>query len=329
VVVEYGLSLRYGLTTPIQLYEFHDALRLCSQASLPRPRTNTGSSRSTGGQHLHRRQSQFHNRCLSRRRLTTTLTYPRAITVTDVEQYTGIAIVNTGGRAALLNFRALDASGTFGGGSGTQTPRSGSSTRASRSRSWRTKYSEARFPDSKGPGLDRNPEQRTRGRGFFIVFDTSLTSINGTILSKQTSKSLIFPETVPEAVVRVMLRNPNDTSAVVSFDLVSTQGWNLSSVSRTVGPRSSWLRRSWTCSPGFSAERYSYLRIASNQPLYGYELVESSSQWISLLERPATGSRHEEAVRSPVRVWRPVGLGILRDQRRADSGHGYPAMDRR
>ena len=290
VVVEYGLSLRYGLTTPISYTSSttHTVV-LTGLAPATTYQYRTKSVDAEGNISIGGNRS-FTTAASADGALTTTLTYPRAITVTDVEQYTGIAIVNTGGRAALLNFRALDASGTFGGGSGDTNASVRILYPGEQIAILENEIFGSAFPDSKAPAWIEIQSSVPEVVGFFIVFDTSLTSINGTILSKQTSKSLIFPETVPEAVVRVMLRNPNDTSAVVSFDLVSTQGWNLSSVSRTIGPRSSLAATVMDLFPGISAERYSYLRIASNQPLYGYELVESSSQWISLLERPATGS---------------------------------------
>ncbi len=289
-VVEYGLSLRYGLTTPMSYTNSttHTVV-LTGLAPATTYQYRIKSVDPEGNISVSGSRS-FMTAAVADGALTTALTYPRTMTATDVEQYTGIAIVNMGSTAALLNFRALDAAGAFDGGSGDTNAAIRILYPGEQIAILENEIFGSTFPDSETPAWIEIKSSVPDVVGFFIVFDANLTSISGTILSQQTSKSLIFPETVPEAVVRVMLRNPNDTSAVVSCDLVSTQGWNLSSVARTIGPRSSLAATVMDLFPGISAERYSYLRITSNQPLYGYELVESSSQWISLLTRPAAGS---------------------------------------
>jgi hypothetical protein len=207
----------------------------------------------------------------------------------DNGYYTGIALVNLDTIPALVTFKAFDASGVSSGArSDSNAPirilSPGEQIAVLDSELFGSTSAEGATPDwieigSSAPYLV----------GFFMTFDANLTSVGGTALSNSTTRSLVFSETAPETSPRVMLRNPGETDAVITCDLVGTGGLPLNSVSRTIGARSSLTTSITELFGGGSSESNSYLRVRSDQLLYGYELLESSSQWFPVLAPPPAG----------------------------------------
>jgi hypothetical protein len=217
------------------------------------------------------------------------LAYPRVIGRPDAGHYTGIALVNLDTTPALLAFKPLAASGTSNGaGNVANSPirilNPGEQTAIVESEIFGGVSAGSVAPDwieirSSAPDV----------AGFFVVFDGDLASLSGANLSAYPLSSLVFPGVSPEAMIRVMLRNPGDTAAVIACDLVKTDGSIIGSVSRTIDAGSSLAATVMELFAGVAAPRDSYLRITSDQPLYGYEFLESNAQWISVLTRPPAG----------------------------------------
>ena len=204
--------------------------------------------------------------------------------------YTGIALVNLDTIPALLTFKVYDSSGVSSG------------VRSDLSAPIRILYPGEQIAvlDSELFGStsagNATPDWIEVGSsapyvvGFFVAFDANLTSVSGSTLSTGATGLLVFPETAAETSPRVMLRNPGATAAVITCDLVGTQGASLNSVSRRTGARSSLTTSIVELFGGSTSGGDGYLRVTSDQPLYGAELLEGSSQWIPVLARPASGS---------------------------------------
>ena len=208
---------------------------------------------------------------------------------TEYGYYTGIALVNLDTIPALVTFKAFGASGVSSGAkSDSNAPirilNPGEQVAVLDSELFGSTSAEGVTPDwieigSSAPYVV----------GFFVAFDANLTSVSGTMLSSRTTSSLVFSETAPETSPRVMLRNPGERDAVITCDLVGTEGLPLNSVSRTIGARSSLTTSITELFGGTSSGSSSYLRVTSDQPLYGCELLESSSQWFPALAPPPAG----------------------------------------
>ena len=200
--------------------------------------------------------------------------------------YTGIALVNLDTIPALLTFRAFDASGVSSGArNDSNAPirilNPGEQVAVLDSELFGSTSAEGATPDwieigSSSPYVV----------GFFVTFDANLTSVSGTRLSDSMTSALVFSETAPETSPRVILRNPGEMDAVITCDLVGTEGLSLKSVSRTIGARSSLTTGITELFGGTGSGSDGYLRVTSDQPLYGYELLGSSSQWFPALAPP-------------------------------------------
>lgn len=117
--------------------------------------------------------------------------------------------------------------------------------------------------------------------GFFLLYNDSLTLMDGTDVSDRICTQMILPE-VRNA--EIALVNPGEDTAVVTMHLMSDQGVQIGKTAyaipppmgRTAGPLSIWFSTTDLSSAG-------YLKIGSNLPLAGSEFFGTPDKSLTAL----------------------------------------------
>jgi hypothetical protein len=184
---------------------------------------------------------------------------------TDPGEYTGIAAANTGDKDASLLITAYDQNGSLISGTDISNPAS-VELKAGR---------QLALIDYQvfGKGwLSRNPDGWltidslfTGVAGSFLSFNGSLTTLDGADCPGTVSSSFVVSEIESEGFTQIHAANPGDGEAVLTLELMQSDGTRRGSVTRTVGAHGSFAVLFSDLFPGLVAANSDYLRVNSTQ----------------------------------------------------------------
>lgn len=229
----------------------------------------------------------------------TSLFYPRLVTTDgtapgpDNSEYTGIAVANLDSVDATIRMTAFDRNGAQLSGSNITNP-------ATRTLS---KGTQLPIVDSQvfGPGLPAgNPVgwfklESTVSKivGFFLMFNGSLTFLDGADVSSKTMTAFVFPEVQDLGFThftQIHIANPNSQSATINFDLVMSNGMTRASVQRTVSANGAVAEFFSTLFPGQPTVNSDCIHVVSSQPVVPFEFFGKTGEWVQGLNGQDTSS---------------------------------------
>jgi hypothetical protein len=217
-----------------------------------------------------------------------TLFYPQVNVTGDT--YTGIAITNLDQGPAQLNFTGFNVTGseiatgsslnslnrTLGAGSqlvAIQDQLFGSSMTASWPLGWTM--------------VDSSTQKVA---GLFLIFNSSLSFLDGAETLSTLLSSFVLPETGSYDFTTIFLGNPNSADASVTMDLVKADGTVRSSSQVSIPAFGTYSADLSTAAfAGISTDPSDYLRVSSSQGLLPYEYFGNQSKDFSVLAGQDTG----------------------------------------
>ncbi len=198
--------------------------------------------------------------------------------------YSGLALANLDSTEANLTLTAYDDSGNPMTGPGITNPVA------------RTLHPGEQFPiiDEQlfGDSLRSRSQLgwvniESNGRklaGFFLVFDTNLSVLDGTNFSTKPTPNFVLPEVESQGYTRLNIANPGASDADVRMDLMRSDGTVRASIRHSVKAYGAWtadLRRD--VFPGVTPDPSDYIRGTSGGGVLPFELLGKEFQYVECL----------------------------------------------
>ncbi len=200
---------------------------------------------------------------------------------TDRSEYTGIAVANLSASAESQTFTAFRQNGELIAGVGITNPNS-----------------MLIDPGEQLPMLDFQvfgralPVQRPVGwfkmetaardvAGFFLMFNQSLSFLDGADVSSTTLQSIVVPEIEEGGFTQIHAANPNIGDATVSLELYGPGGrLSFAPAIRTIGPSSSLAETLDQLFPGYQPAASDYIRVASTRGVVLFAYLGKDRQYV-------------------------------------------------
>jgi hypothetical protein len=216
-----------------------------------------------------------------------TLYFPRLVTTdgdggaSDSSDYTGIAVVNLGNTRASLNLTAYDALGGRIEGASIANPRSLDLEIGQQMPIVDSQVFGAGLPARAPLGWIRADSTSDKVVGFFLMFNRTLSVLDGADVSSETLRTFIFPEIEAEdGVTRLHVANPNPEPTILTLDLVSGSGTVRASTPRTVPARGALIETIGQTFPAIRAGTDHYVRVTATDGVVPFEALGRPGRYL-------------------------------------------------
>jgi hypothetical protein len=239
----------------------------------------------------------------------TTLYFPRLVTTEN--DFTGIAVANLDSSDATLRFTSYDKSGsqlTSSPGVALTNPKELTLARNAQLPVVDTEVFGQGLTTRKPTGWFKIESTVRKIAGFFLMFDASLTVMDGADVGSQTLTSFVFPEVEDLGFTQLHVANPNAGATTLTLDLVAADGRTRSSVSRTVEANGALADPLSSLFPGIAPSGSDYVRVSASQGVVPFEYLGRTEQYGEGINGQDLGSA-ATTLYSPQYV---VGGGIFR-----------------
>ncbi len=187
--------------------------------------------------------------------------------------HTGIALVNLSPEESRLTFTAFDPLGSLIGGANIENPHTFSlPARHQMPRVEFQLFGEGILEEGKNTGWFHLKSSIQKMLGFFLIFDDKLQVLDGTEVTEQTYKSLIFTAVEEHGITQLNVNNPGAKPTNLTVELVRPDGVNKAAVIKPVAAL------------GAVSESLSVLISASTASPADYFRVSSATTSISAVE---------------------------------------------
>ena len=204
----------------------------------------------------------------------------------------GIDLTNNGSRSATVTFTAMNNDGAFILGPDIVNPVS------------KELGALAQIPELDyqvfGEGMARSASDgwisingtSTDTRGYFLVFDSERTFMDGANFAGAPVTDFIFTDIQPQGYNKISVINDNSSNADVAFELMSAEGTILSSASRAIAGKGAFTADLSELFAGMTPASAEYVRARANQSVSSFHFMRQNSGDIAILEgqSPASGS---------------------------------------
>ena len=116
--------------------------------------------------------------------------------------------------------------------------------------------------------------------GFFLMFNETLSILDGTDVSSRTAGSYVLPEIEAVGFTQVHAVNPDVQPAEVLFKLLDANGVVRAGAKRTVVPSAAAVERPAQLFPAVTAASGDYVRAVSNRGVVLFEYLGKSGQYV-------------------------------------------------
>ncbi len=222
----------------------------------------------------------------------TTLYYPRTTTSTAGTnpassggiEYTGLAVANFDSAEAALIFTAFDKNGTPVAGTGIRNPAVRTLLPGEQIPVIDTQLFGDSLQSSGYAGWIRIESSMKKVAAFFLVFDASLSVLDGTNVSTAALPDFVLSEIEGQGYTQLSIANPNADPVDIRLDLMKADGAVRASMSGTVNPHgvlTGDLRRNFFSNvvPNVS----DYVRGSANRGVLPFERLGKISQYTECL----------------------------------------------
>lgn len=159
-----------------------------------------------------------------------TLVFPRLVTNSetapglDRSEYTGLGLANLSASSAVLNLAAYDTAGELIAGSNIANPRSIGLNPGQQLPLLDYQVFGEGLVARKPVGWIALTSTIRQIVGFFLMFNGSLTTLDGADVSSATASSFILPEIEDQGTTQIHVVNPNGEPAKITFQLYGADG---------------------------------------------------------------------------------------------------------
>ncbi len=215
------------------------------------------------------------------------LYYPRLVTTNgspasfDNSEYTGIAVANLSNSTATLTFTALNRSGTALTGAGITNPSSVTLNAGQQLPIVDSQLFGAGLPNSAPMGWVRVDSTVREVAGFFLMFNGSLSVLDGADVSSDTVASFVFTDIENPGYTQIHIANPNQEPAVLTLEVYTFEGTlRAPTLSRTISPNGVLAESLSNLFPGVFVRDSDYIRVTSDKGVVPFELLGQSGQYV-------------------------------------------------
>ena len=198
----------------------------------------------------------------------------------DDSEYTGIAFTNLGSQAGTVSFTAFDKTGSPVAGSGITNPAGLAIGPGQQLAVVDYQVFGQTLPAQKPVGWFRMESSAGGLAGFFLMFNETLSILDGTDVSSQAAVSYVLPEIEAGGFTQVHAVNPDAQPAEVLFELMASDGAARANATRTVAPNAAVVERLTELFPGVTAGGSDYVRAVSNRGVVLFEYLGKSGQYV-------------------------------------------------
>jgi hypothetical protein len=192
------------------------------------------------------------------------LFYPRlassdgSSTGADTSEYTGIAVANLGSAEATLRFTAYDKTGAAMSGTGITNPATKTLKAGAQLPIVDVQVFGSGLTAARQVGWMKLESTVASIAGFFLMFNSSLSILDGAGVSTAKLTSFVLPEIEDQGFTQIHVANPDSSAATLTFDLVRSDGTTRTSATRTVNPSGAVAEVFTDLFPGITAEASDY-----------------------------------------------------------------------
>jgi hypothetical protein len=212
---------------------------------------------------------------------------------------TGFAIVNLSQRDAAITIRAFDTQGREFAGPGIANPVSLSIASLEQRAITESQLFGPGMQEQSAVGWMKLESSESKVAGFFLVFDNSLSTLDGADVSAATLSSFIFPEIEDRGSNRFHIANPGAALAKITFQLYKSDGSQRTSpVGRDVNGNGAIAVLLNELFPGVAPAASDYLRVTSDRGVVPFA-------HLSRQEQDAEGLNGQDAAGGSLTLYSP------------------------
>jgi subtilase family serine protease len=212
----------------------------------------------------------------SKKSAMTQLFYPRLMSsaVANATENTGIAIANLSSKSAEITIHAFGKDGKEIAGPRITNPVSLSIAGVEQRAITESQVFGPGMPEQNAVGWMKLESSEAKVAGFFLVFDNTLSTLDGADVSSSLTTSFIFPELEKNGFNQFHIANPNNAVASARFELYKQDGTpRTSGVTKSISPSGALAEYFTDLFPGIEAESSDYLRVTSDQGLVPFSYL--------------------------------------------------------
>jgi hypothetical protein len=198
----------------------------------------------------------------------------------DDSEFTGIAFTNVGTADAAITFTAFDKSGAALAGTGVTNPKVVPIAAGRQLPVIDYQIFGSGLGALNPLGWFRMESSASGMLGFFLMFNETLSILDGTDVSSRTAVSHVLPEIEAGGFTQVHAVNPDVQPAEVLFELLDANGMVRASATRTVVPSAAAVERLTELFPAVTAASGDYVRVVSNRGVVLFEYLGKSGQYV-------------------------------------------------
>jgi hypothetical protein len=216
------------------------------------------------------------------------LLYPRLATSKrsgtsgpDDSEFTGIAFTNLGATSSAVTLTGFDKTGSLIAGSGITNPAAIAIDPGQQLPLVDYQIFGSPLPGLKPVGWFKMESPASGVVGFFLMFNESLSILDGTDVSSLTCTSYVVPEIEDAGFTQVHVVNPDVQPAQVLFELYGSNGTlRAPGVTRTLAPSAAVVEKLTDLFPTVTAAGSDYVKAVSDRGTLLFEYLGKPSQYV-------------------------------------------------
>jgi hypothetical protein len=230
----------------------------------------------------------------------TSLYFPRLVTTdgsggsTDTSEYTGVAVVNPSSATATLKLSAFDTGGALVAGAGITNPAQVTLAGNGQLAMVDTQIFGSALAARKPTAWMRLDSTVSGTAGFFLVFNGSLSVLDGATVGSRTLTSFVLPEVEDLGFTQVHIPNPANAAAAVTLELARADGSVAATSTRTIAAGGTLVESLATLVSSVpTAMGDLYIRGTSTRGVVPFEYLGRTARYAEGLngQDPAAGAR--------------------------------------
>ena len=199
------------------------------------------------------------------------------LTSPDTSDYTGIAIANLGSTDATLELTAYSPQGSAIAGPGITNPVDMTLKPGQQIPFMGTVVFGAGLVDLGTVAWMKVESSSEMIASYFMEFNSSLTNLDGAVISNRPLTSFVFPQVRSEGTTQISIANPSQTPANLILTLLDADGNNLGSEMRQVSANGSLTETFAGIFPDTVPLRSQYVNVTSDTGVMPLEFLRSTS----------------------------------------------------
>jgi hypothetical protein len=207
----------------------------------------------------------------------------------DDGEYLGIALTNIGNTASSLAFTIFDDAGARIRGAGIDNPSFRELPPGAQISLLDHELFGLALEEKKPPGWCRVNSAGGRVVASFLIFNRTVSVLDGADASGTTMTSFIAPEIEDRGYTQLHLVNPSERGASVELQLVRADGLPRSTVVRHINPNGALAATVAALFPGEVTAASDYIRATSNSGVVPFESLGRTDRYIQCLNGQDAG----------------------------------------